>query len=65
MIKKFMPAGPHCVRLRVFGESLVCPDLDEQIVRKPLCLRYNVVLGWNVSGRVLKCNACLKAGGVT
>ena len=55
------PDSDYCYEIRVFGngESRQCPDLDDRIVRKPKCTKYDVDLSWNVSGRITKCRACL------
>jgi len=53
--------GPHCYEVHMFGESIACPDYDDKESMNPKCLRFGVSLVWNVSGRVLKCEACLKA----
>ena len=57
---KFMPEGDGCYILRIFGEDTVCPDLDDNIPMKPRCLKFAVELRWNISGRILKCDECIK-----
>lgn len=60
---KVVPDGDGCYILRVFGESITCPDLDDKEVRGPRCRKYCVGLGWTVSGRILKCDKCLEEVG--
>lgn len=59
-LREVMPEGDGCYVLEVFGKGSKCPDLDDDVTMKPRCRKYNVGLGWNVSGRILKCSACLK-----
>lgn len=58
--EKIIPEGDYCYILRVFGKSCRCPDLVDEIVMSPVCSKFDVELGWTVSGRILKCNKCLE-----
>jgi len=58
MIKR-KPEGLACYRLRLFEESIFCPDYAEASVRLPQCKKYSQDLSWTVSGAVLKCQECL------
>lgn len=53
------PTNEFCYNSSVFGEGIECPDLDDAVHMKPKCLKYNQLLGWTKSGRVLKCEECL------
>lgn len=55
--------GDGCYILDLWGPNSVnCRYFSEEEPRKPFCNRFNVSLGWNESGRVLKCVACLRGG---
>ena len=57
MVKQ-KPEGFFCYLFKSF--TVQCPDYDDSAPIKPRCLKYNVVLNWNVSGHVLKCDECLR-----
>ena len=56
------PDSDYCYDVRIFGngEPKQCPDLDDGIVRKPMCTKYCRTLRWSVTGRINKCEECLE-----
>lgn len=40
--------------------TIFCPDLNKESHMHPLCKKYDDLLTWNTSGRVLKCASCLQ-----
>lgn len=57
---KEKPEGDSCYETHIFGDSKECPDYDGSVSMKPECRKYDKVLLWTVSGRVLKCDECLE-----
>lgn len=58
---KEKPESEFCYEIHIFGESRQCPDLDDTVVNEPKCKKYGIVLPWNRSGTVLKCEECLSS----
>lgn len=56
------PVGDGCYTGGIFGPMQECQHYDKSIAMKPYCTKYERILGWNISGRTLKCKECLQEG---
>ncbi len=54
------PDSDFCYEYHVFTVGKQCPDFDNSVPLEPRCRKYSKVLSWTVSGRVLKCDECLR-----
>ena len=55
-----IPEGEYCYTLSVFSDSYECSHYDGTISRQPKCSKFKVDLGWSISGRVQKCQGCIR-----
>ena len=56
------PDSKLCYVTSVFQDSTKCPELNDTVVMEPKCKKFNKRLHWSVSGKILKCEECLKGG---
>ena len=56
-----IPEGSYCYELHVFTESTMCDDFDASATTRRWCSKHCSRLDYSVSGRVLKCDACLRS----